>query len=196
LVEEITAVAIKDRKLYEKLQADRLNIPACTECGRWGDVPGIDRQEGTPVSCELLSSERIYQYEIALNSPAWITVAHNIHMLFNPDEPCGADCGVVKTRYTSGFGGLTVYQRIKMAVNIEDVASMLTDLHGNATLTAPCPFHKGSGRELVIWTDIQEWKCYGRCQMGGDVIHFLQACKKEGFEWVLPKLKEMRILET
>jgi hypothetical protein len=185
----------KDRRLWESLQQQALDISGCKHCGRWGDTPDeVIDEDGVPVACELITSERIYQYETALAMPPWTVVAHNIHMMFMPDEKCGTDCGVVKTRYTSGFGGLTIYQRIKMAVNVEDIASMLTDLHGNTTLTAACPFHQGSGRELVIWTDIQEWKCYGRCQMGGDVIHFIQACKKEGFEWVLPKLKEITSL--
>jgi hypothetical protein len=191
-VEEVAAVALKDRKLYEKLQADRLNTPPCPQCGRWGNVPDeMQVEPGTPVACELLSPERIYQYEIALASPPWITVAHNIHMLFNPDEPCGADCGVIKTRSASGLGGMSIYQRVKMTVKIEDIASLLTDFRGNqysSTITAACPFHQGSGKELVIWTDIEEWKCYGRCQTGGDVIHFIEECYKGGFEWVLPKI--------
>ena len=190
-MEEIAAVALKDRKLYEKLQADRLNIPSCSYCHRWGAVPGIDRQEGMPVACEPLSPERIYQYETALAMPPWIVVAHNIHMLFNPDEPCGADCGVIKTRSVSGLGGMSIYQRVKMTVKIEDIASLLTDFRENrysSTITAACPFHQGSGKELVIWTDIEEWKCYGRCQTGGDVIHFIEECYKGGFEWVLPKI--------
>jgi DNA primase len=71
-----------------------------------------------------------------------------------------------------------------MAVKIESIAEQLTELRGGSTLTGACPFHGGSGTELVIWTDIEEWKCYGRCQMGGDVIHFIQECDKRGLKWV------------
>ena len=178
-------MSIKDRKSWEKLTADRLDIPACKHCGRWGDIPDeILVKEGTPVACELLQPERIYQYEIALDAPAWRVVAHRIHMMFNPDEPCGVDCAKPRPRNLSGLGGLNKYERIKMAIKIESIAGQLTDLHGNNTLTGACPFHDGSGRELVIWTDIEEWKCYGRCAMGGDVIHFIQECDKRGLKWV------------
>ena len=182
-------MSIKDRRLYEKLQQDRLNIPACEHCHRWGDTPDeMLIEEGTPVFCDLLLPERIYQYETALAAPPWTVVAHNIHMMFMPDEPCGSDCGVLKKRYDSGQSGLSIYERIKMTVKIEDLASLITDLRGSSTLHGACPFHKGSGSELVIWTEIEEWKCYGRCQSGGDVIHFIQECHKGGFEWVLPKI--------
>ena len=179
-------MSVKDRKLYERLQADRLDISGCDHCGRWGDVPGIDRQEGEPVACELLSSERIYQYEIALDSPSWTVLAHRIHLMFDPDEPCGVDCAKPRPRNISGLGGLSKYERIKMAVKIESIAGQLTDLRprGGITQTGACPFHGGSGTELVIWTDIEEWKCYGRCQTGGDVIHFIEECDKRGLKWV------------
>jgi hypothetical protein len=177
-------VGVKDRKLYERLQQDRLNVPACESCGRWGDTPGLDRQEGTPVACELVEPSRIYQYEIALDAPSWTIVAHRIHLMFNPDEPCGVDCSPPRSRNLSGLGGLDKWQRIKMAVKIESIAGQLTDLYGGTTMTGACPFHDGSGRELVIWTDIEEWKCYGRCQTGGDVIHFIKECDKRGLKWV------------
>lgn len=179
----------KERKLWEDKRKQALSIDSCKFCSRWGSTPDdVLVDTDTPVACELVTSEEIYQYETALNLPPWNVVTHRIHTLLNPGSPCGVDCQEPKPRNMSGFGGLSKYERIKMAVKIEDLASQLTDLTGNKTLTGACPFHGGSGKELVIWTDIEEWKCYGKCQIGGDVIHFIQECYKRGMQWVLPNV--------
>lgn len=85
--------------------------------------------------------------------------------------------------------GYSVYERIKMAVRVEDIAESLTHLYGRGkTLTGKCPFHdERKGRSFVIWTDIQEWKCYGKCLMGGDVIHLIYECEKKGLQWAIPR---------
>ena len=88
--------------------------------------------------------------------------------------------------------GLSIYERVKMAVRVEDIAESLTRLYGNGkTLTGKCPFHnEKKGRSFVIWTDIQEWKCYGKCFMGGDVIHLIYECEKKGLQWAIPQTLE------
>jgi hypothetical protein len=80
--------------------------------------------------------------------------------------------------------GLSLFERVKAAVAIEDIAERVTNLNGQGNvLSGACPLHGGSGTEFVIWRDIQYWKCYGRCEVGGDVIHLVKELMERGIEW-------------
>ena len=91
--------------------------------------------------------------------------------------------GETKTK-TSGFGG-SFFDRVKDHVNILDVAETITDLQGMGnTLTGKCPLHdEQSGRSFVVWTETQTWRCFGRCNIGGDVIKLVQECMERNIEW-------------
>ncbi len=79
--------------------------------------------------------------------------------------------------------GLSLFARVKAAVAIEDIAERVTNLRGQGNvLSGACPLHAGSGNEFVIWRDIQYWKCYGRCEAGGDVIHLVKELMERGIE--------------
>ena len=175
----------KDRTAWETGRRHALDVRSCTHCSRWGDNPSLEKlNDGTPIACELITSERAYQYEVALGKPEWEVVAHEIHMLFNPDAPCGQDCKGISKPYNSGMGGLTLIERIKMSNRIEDTAGVFTELYGNKTLTGKCFLHnEQKGRSFVIWTEPQIWKCYGKCQAGGDFINLIMECKKRGLNW-------------
>lgn len=171
----------KQRQLWEGMRRDVAQRRHCGAaifgCPRlaWG----IDVED--PVVCHMNDIQHIRPIP-----PPYEVWYHALQLEFTGEHECGPDCGVRQAGYDSGVGGLNIFERVKAAVRIEDVAYSLTDLYGHGTtLTGPCPFHQGTGREFVIWTDIQEWKCYGRCQMGGDVIHLIWACQKEGLEWAL-----------
>ena len=104
---------------------------------------------------------------------------------WEPPAPVITERPQVKER--GGFG-LSLFDRVKAAVRVEDVAERLTELTGlGNVLTGACPLHEGSGKEFVIWTDIQEWKCYGRCQTGGDLIDLVAQCMDRQLEWRKPK---------
>lgn len=63
---------------------------------------------------------------------------------------------------------------IKARLKLEDVLSRLTELKGRGdTLTGRCPFHDDSSPSLVVWTNLQKFKCYG-CGERGDVVDVLQ----------------------
>ena len=178
----------KDRLAWESQRRNNLDVRSCDHCSRWGDTPSLDRDyDGTPLACELLTSESAYRYEVGLKMPEYEVFHHHLATEIMGDKhECGWDCGVRHTKNTSGQEGLSLFEKVKMAYRIEDLAANVTEMYGSHTQTGPCPFHNGSGRELVVWTEIQEWKCYGRCQTGGDVIHFIVECKKAGLNWAIP----------
>jgi len=142
-----------------------------------------------PIVCHLNSADNIRSIP-----PPYEVWFHNLTQEFVGDHECGWDCGVRPTRQVSGQEGLSLFEKIKMAITVEEIAERISDMRGSHTLTGPCPFHKGSGREFVVWTEIQEWKCYGRCQSGGDVIHLIYECKKAGLEWAIPQVKNLERL--
>lgn len=79
----------------------------------------------------------------------------------------------------------SLVHRIKQAYRIEDLVSRVTRLHGKgATLTGRCPLHaEKRGRAFVVWTELQKWRCYGKCGAGGDVIDFVRECESRGIDW-------------
>ena len=77
--------------------------------------------------------------------------------------------------------GESIFERVKAAYRIEDVAHRLTTLYGHRTLSGKCPFHgEIKGRALVIFTDSQTWRCYGKCQDSGDVISLVRKAMESG----------------
>jgi len=77
--------------------------------------------------------------------------------------------------------GDSIFERVRAAYRIEDVAHRLTTLHGHRTLSGRCPFHgERKGRAFVIFVDSQRWKCFGKCQDGGDVISLVRKAMESG----------------
>ena len=77
--------------------------------------------------------------------------------------------------------GDSIFDRVKEAFRIEDVAHRLTTLYGHRTLSGRCPFHgERKGRAFVIFIDSQSWRCYGKCQDGGDVISLVRKAMESG----------------
>ena len=175
----------KNRVAWEAGRRHALNVRNCKNCGRWGDTPSLEQvADGIPVACDLITSEEIFRYEMALDMPDYEVLSHRIHMMFTPDEPCGEDCKGIKQSYRSGMGGLSLIERIKMSSRIEDTAGAFTELRGNKTLTGKCFLHNEQrGESFVIWTEPQLWKCYGKCNVGGDYINLIMECKKRGLNW-------------
>ena len=91
--------------------------------------------------------------------------------------------GESKTQH-SGFGP-NLFDRIKDSVEILDIVERITDLQGiGNTLTGKCPLHQEQvGRSFVVWTESQTWRCFGRCNIGGDVIKLVQECMRREINW-------------
>jgi hypothetical protein len=101
-----------------------------------------------------------------------------------PDDPEPGWWHISKPEPEHNGFGLSLFERVKAAVAVEDIAERVTNLRGQGNvLSGACPLHDGSGSEFVIWRDIQYWKCYGRCQVGGDVIHLVKELMERGIEW-------------
>lgn len=84
----------------------------------------------------------------------------------------------------TGFGP-SIFDMVKNSVDILDVAEVITDLQGVGNLlTGKCPLHQEQrGRSFVVWTDSQTWRCFGRCNTGGDVIQLVQECMERKINW-------------
>lgn len=85
-------------------------------------------------------------------------------------------------RATQPAIGESLFERIKAAYRVEDVARRLTDLRGRGeSLSGKCPLHREvRGFSFVVWPISQTWRCYGACAKGGDVIDLVHAAKEAG----------------
>jgi hypothetical protein len=175
----------KERTKWENTRRDLYDRMHCPFDGCERMMWRFHNRDDKPIACALNTIENLQPLP-----PPYGEIHHRLLLNFVGEHECDVDCGVVKRKeYSSNYGGMSIYKRIKEVLNIEDIAEQITTLYGsNTTLTGPCPFHNGSGRELVIWTEIQEWKCLGRCQTGGDVIDMIFQCDKEAIEWTKPKI--------
>lgn len=76
-------------------------------------------------------------------------------------------------------GGLIA--RIKAAWTVEEVAERLgAHLRGQGDhLKAKCPLHgEREGYAFVIWTHEQKWRCFGKCNTGGDVVDLYRIARE------------------
>lgn len=63
-------------------------------------------------------------------------------------------------------------------------------LRGGQALLWRCPFHQErQGYSLAVWAD--GFRCFGKCQMSGDVLDWLQRCRRLSFQEALRALGEM-----
>lgn len=81
--------------------------------------------------------------------------------------------------------GGTIFERLKSAYRIEYLAGGLTTLRGlGNVLKGRCPLHdEKSGEAFAVYVDEQRWQCFGKCNTGGDVIAFVEACIERKIEW-------------
>ena len=92
----------KNRVAWETGRRNALDVRNCKYCHSWGDSPSLEQvADGVPVACDLITSEEIFRYEMALDMPDYEVLSHRIHMMFTPDEPCGEDCKGIKQSYRS-----------------------------------------------------------------------------------------------
>ena len=188
----------KQRKQWAEGKANALSPTGCETCGRWGDKPEmahaseanmayperepfvVTDDNDVPLSCELITSEAIQQYEFWTNMPDYAVWNHELHLGFGV-----ADCntGCEKTGEKPKSIGLAA--AIKAKLKIEDVAERLTNLRGMGNrLKGKCPLHgEETGEAFSIWTDTQTWRCFGACATGGDVIDFIKECSERGIAW-------------
>ena len=66
-------------------------------------------------------------------------------------------------------------EEIRRKADIAEVISRRLSLTkaGRGWMSA-CPFHLDKAMTFHVFTDSQNWRCFGDCAMGGDVINFLQ----------------------
>ena len=168
-----------------------LGIPTCVNCTSVLHCPpyiGYENQTEGP-ACEWMPHEELRTAARLLRFDRTFPTRrhwhHTLHRLFelDCDDLCKPSRAANHNAKTSGHSGLIV--RIKKAYRLEDIVSRIGRLRGNgATLTGRCPLHnEKQGRALVVWTELQKWRCYGKCGIGGDVIDFVRECESRGIDW-------------
>ena len=73
-------------------------------------------------------------------------------------------------------GSVNLFERVKAAVPVEDLAGRFTDLKpaGPGKLKGRCPLHDERTASFYVFADSGRWRCFGRCAEGGDVITLAQ----------------------
>ena len=64
------ASVYKTRKQYESVRKNKLAMPVCQHCGRWGSYQEDNEaysSPGVPVACVYPSLERVRDYELGLS---------------------------------------------------------------------------------------------------------------------------------
>lgn len=78
--------------------------------------------------------------------------------------------------------GDSVFERVKAAVTVEELASRYTHLErtGPGKLKALCPIHDERTASFTLNVERQRWHCFGACSTGGDVIALAQELMNRG----------------
>ena len=81
--------------------------------------------------------------------------------------------------------GGTIFDKVKHAFRVEDIAGNLTELRGlGNVMKGRCPLHnEQKGEAFAVYTDTQTWHCFGACNTGGDVISLVEACIERNIDW-------------
>lgn len=68
--------------------------------------------------------------------------------------------------------GLNLFQRVKQAVSVEELAERFTQLApaGPGKLKGRCPLHEERTPSFYVYQDSRRWQCFGACASGGDVV--------------------------
>ncbi len=80
-------------------------------------------------------------------------------------------------------------QEIKSKIDIVDFLGSLITLHkAGRNYKALCPFHQEKTPSFMVSSDRQNWRCFGACQTGGDIISFLMKWENFTFYEALTEL--------
>ena len=67
------------------------------------------------------------------------------------------------------------YAAIKAETRIEDVAMQLTEMRPTSNgMKGVCPFHIEKTPSFHVWSESQQWRCFGACAQGGDTIDLMK----------------------
>jgi len=149
--------------------------PFCDLCGKHGRALDPASPEEGP-RCMFFTSEDIEN---------WQRRASSLEVTLDLIRELWPEAGPAKVSRghtaPATIPGESRFERAKRALRIEQVAGELTQLRGGHTLKGKCPLHdEQKGESLVIWTEIQAWRCYGKCAAGGDVIEFVRRAMERG----------------
>lgn len=127
---------------------------------------------------DLRTGERLLDFNEAF--PTWRHWHHEVHSAFG--LPCDDLC---KPAYhVNHNSGESLISRIKAAYRIEEIAEMHTRLRGQRVLKGKCFLHgEVHGEAFTVWPDEQRWRCFGACNIGGDVIDLVSAMRERGLDW-------------
>ena len=80
--------------------------------------------------------------------------------------------------------GGSIFERVKAAVSVEDLAGRYTDLRsaGPGKLKGKCPIHEERTPSFYVFIDRepQSWRCFGACATGGDVVELAYQLSLKG----------------
>lgn len=70
------------------------------------------------------------------------------------------------------------YAEIKAENRVEDIAAQLTELRASSNgMKGRCPFHLERTASFYVWYESQQWRCFGACAEGGDVIDLMRKAR-------------------
>src|SRR3989344_9019258 len=80
-------------------------------------------------------------------------------------------------------------EEIKKKIDIVDfIGQYVAYKKSGQNLKALCPFHQEKTPSFMVSPDRQIWRCFGACQDGGDVFHFLMKLENITFYEALTEL--------
>lgn len=85
-----------------------------------------------------------------------------------------------------------VAQEIKSKIDIVDFLSKyITMKRAGRNYKALCPFHQEKSPSFMVSPDRQNWRCFGSCQEGGDIISFLMKWENSTFYETIQELAKI-----
>ena len=177
------ASVYKTRKQYESVRKNKLAMPVCQHCGRWGsyqeDNEAYD-SAGVPLACVYPSLDRVSDYELGLSMDEYHVFSHRLHTSLGVAE-CGDACEIPNEKPKS----TSLIKSVKSKLKVEDIAERLTELRSSGNkLNGRCPLHnEQKGRSFYVWLDTQSWYCFGQCVRGGDVLDLIEEAHELGLNW-------------
>jgi hypothetical protein len=157
--------------------------PGCHHCGQPRFRPpsqGYEELGFDGPACEVVPQRELDNWDSLCEPPEEFHC--RIRTEFGLEHDAGCPRPAAPRRREVRSGRSRIFEEIKAAARIEDVAGRLTVLRpsGRASLKGPCPFHAERTPSFVVYPESGRWRCYGACASGGDVVTLVAEALRQG----------------